>query len=150
MPGAMSCRLCTLLSEPAVWEDALWHVRAIEPPYGVPGWMILLPKRHTPGFAYMSDAEARSLGPVLRHLTRTLERTTGALRIYTAALGEAVPHLHVHLVPRLPELTGGWSVFDLQARAQRGEVVVTEAAMNAAVEAFRAALLADPPPATVP
>lgn len=144
----MSCRLCDALREPAVWEDELWHVRPIEPPYGVRGWMMLVAKRHTPGFVTMSDAEARSLGPVLRHLARTLERTTGALRIYTAALGEAVPHLHVHLVPRLPELAGGWSVFELQARAQRGEVVVTEAEMRATVDAFGAALAADPPPLT--
>jgi len=147
-----SCALCQSLHGPTarapLWEDAHWHVRAIDPPYGVAGWLILVPRKHTPGPAHMSDAEARSFGLILRYFEKALEEVTGALRIYTAALGEAVPHMHVHMVPRFASMPGdakGWAVFDLQRRAQAGEVVVSEAEMQGVLSALRTRIAEHPP-----
>ena len=39
---------------------------------------------------------------------RVLLEVTGALRIYSAALGESSPHFHGHLVPRF-ETTRNWA-----------------------------------------
>ncbi len=39
----------------------------------------------------------------LRDLTRAVKRVTGAPRINVAVLGNAVPHVHWHAVPRLPD-----------------------------------------------
>ncbi len=122
------CGICdSLVGEPPLWSDERWQVRHIEPPWGVAGWMLLIARRHVAGPAHFDDDEARELGPVLRRCERVLEQVTGALRIYTAALGEMHPHFHAHMVPRyatMPHDARGWGVFDLQRRAAAGEVRV--------------------------
>lgn len=75
---------------------------------------------------------------------------TGALRIYTAALGESSPHFHGHLVPRfenMPKDAKGWAVFDLERAAKAGEVSSDPAEVARIREAFRSALQKAPPPA---
>ena len=108
------CGICESLDVPALFENELWHVRHLQPA-GVPGWMVMTAKRHVAGPAYFDDREAASLGPALRHFERVLERVTGALRIYTAALGERYPHFHAHMVPRYAAAPAtGWDLFDLE------------------------------------
>ena len=151
-----SCGVCDSLSGAArddgaiVHENDLWHVRHGGAPYGVAGWMMLVTQRHVGGPAHFDDAEAASFGPTLRHVSRALERVTGALRIYLAAMGESHPHFHAHLVPRyaaMPKDAKAWGVFDLQRAAGAGEITVDVAEVRRVTEALRAALAADPPPA---
>jgi diadenosine tetraphosphate (Ap4A) HIT family hydrolase len=150
--SAPDCAVCTSLSSPgavpAIYEDELWHLRHAEPA-GVPGWMLMISRRHVPGPAHFDDREAASFGPALRHFERVLEEITGALRIYTAALGESSPHFHAHMVPRyakMPNDAKAWSVFDLQRAAGAGEIVVDQAAVQQISEAYRATLALTPPP----
>jgi len=147
------CGICKKLdgsgSEP-IFENELWHVRPIDPPAGVPGWMMLVARRHVAGPAQFDPREIASFGPTWCHLQRVLLDVTGALRIYTAALGEASPHFHGHLVPRfaqMPKDAKGWSVFDLQRAAAASEIAVDVAEVERLIEAFGRALRADPPPA---
>jgi diadenosine tetraphosphate (Ap4A) HIT family hydrolase len=147
-----ACALCASITakdrKPPLWHDDLFEVRHIDPPWGVAGWMMLVARRHVAGPAHFNDQEARAFGPLLRHLSRSLEQVTGALRIYTAALGEAVPHLHCHLVPRYAQMplgAKGWAVFDLQRAAGAGEVTVEAAEVERLSAAYRAALALDPP-----
>lgn len=131
-----------------VFENDLWHVRHGGAPYGVAGWMMLVSKRHVPGPWAFDDAEAQSLGPMVRHLSRSLIEVTGALRIYSAWMGESWPHFHAHLVPRYPTMpkeAKAWGVFDLQRAAGAGEISVDAVEVRRITEAFRAALVASPP-----
>jgi diadenosine tetraphosphate (Ap4A) HIT family hydrolase len=126
-----------------LYEDELWHVRHAPPPYGVSGWMMLISRRHVPGPAHFNDDEARSFGPALRLFERVLEEVTGALRIYTAALGESSQHFHAHMVPRYATMSknaSGWAVFDLERAAKAGDVVVDPADVEYVSEAYRLAL----------
>jgi len=91
--------VCQSLASPNLYEDDLWCVRHAEPA-GVPGWMMLIARRHVAGPAHFDDREAAVFGVALRHFERVLEQVTGALRIYTAAMGESHPHFHAHMVPR--------------------------------------------------
>ena len=149
---APSCGVCQSLAGDApaapLYEDDLWHIRHAEPA-GVPGWMLLITKRHVGGPAHFDDAEARAFGPALRHFERVLEQISGALRIYTAAMGESHPHFHAHMVPRYREMPRGasaWSVFDLQRAAGAGEIQVDAAEVARVSEAYRRALAASPLP----
>ena len=147
----MSCGVCATLTgegriEP-VYEDALWHVRPASSPPGVPGWMMMISRRHVAGPAHFNDDEARSFGFALRHFEHVLEQVTGALRVYTAAMGESSPHFHAHMVPRtatMPKNAKAWGVFDLERAARAGEVVVDEAEVRR-VNAAYARALADKP-----
>jgi len=147
-----NCRMCTRLaaSGESVFENELWHVRPLDPPSGVPGWMMLVARRHVAGPAQFDAREAQSFGPTWCHLQRVLLEVTGALRIYTAAMGESSPHFHGHLVPRyehMPKDAKGWSVFDLERAAKAGEVQVDPAEVARIRLAFEEALRRDPPPA---
>ena len=146
------CGVCSSLSGPAaarpIYEDELWHIRHAEPA-GVPGWMLMISRRHVAGPAHFDDREAANFGPALRHFERILEEVTGALRIYTAAMGESFPHFHAHLVPRyakMPNDAKAWSVFDLQRAAAAGEIIVDPDDVRRITEAYRATLELTPPP----
>lgn len=142
------CGVCRLLESPALYQDELWHVRHLAPPGAVAGWMLLIARRHVASLAELDDREARDLGPALRHFERVLARVTDAERIYTAALGEQHPHVHLHMVPRraqMPRGTTGFAVFDLERAAASGEVAAATPAEVAAVSsAYADALAAEP------
>ena len=148
---AENCGVCRRLAAPEsapLFENELWQVHPIEAPAGVPGWMVLYAKRHVPGAPQLSDAEAHSLGPTLRHLTARLLDVTGALRIYLAAMGESSPHFHMHLVPRyaeMPKAAKGWSVFDLQRAAAAGEISSDPAEVERLAQEYKKRLQSDPP-----
>jgi diadenosine tetraphosphate (Ap4A) HIT family hydrolase len=149
-----ACGVCTSLGGPTpskpLFENDLWHVRHLDAPYGVAGWMMLISQRHVGGPAHFDDREAASFGPTLRHLERVLEDVTGAVRIYTAAMGESHPHFHCHMVPRYAETPNGvkaWGVFDLLRAAGAGEVTVDVAAVRHLSDEYRNALVTNPPPA---
>lgn len=148
-----ACGMCQKLesaSSGAVFENELWHVRPIDAPSGVPGWMMMVARRHVPGPAHFDAREVASFGPTWCHLQRVLLEVTGALRIYTAAMGESSPHFHGHLVPRfatMPKDAKGWGVFDLERAAKAGEVTVDAAEVARLTRTFAAALEQSPPPA---
>lgn len=140
------CAICGMLAGPRellVYEDELWQVRPIGKPWGLPGWMLMIARRHVAGPAHFDDREAASFGPTLRRLESVLEHVTGALRVYTAALGEAHPHFHAHMVPRtasMPRDAKGWAVFDLERAAREGELPPRDDEMLALIARYRAAL----------
>jgi diadenosine tetraphosphate (Ap4A) HIT family hydrolase len=148
-----TCGVCASLAGPEaktpLYEDDLWHLRHMDAPYGVAGWMLLITKRHVGGPAHFDDGEARAFGPALRHFSKKLEEVTGALRIYMAAMGESHPHFHCHLVPKyasMPFDAKAWGVFDLQRRATLGEVTVDAADVERISRAYADALAKAPPP----
>ncbi len=110
MTGTDQCHICQSLEAPEsgptrpIWEDDLWLVRHTGKPYALPGWTTLYSKRHVAGVAHFNDEEAATFGPTLRRLELALEEVTGALRIYTAAMGESAPHFHAHMVPKLAKM----------------------------------------------
>jgi diadenosine tetraphosphate (Ap4A) HIT family hydrolase len=147
-----TCGICASLEGPGcvepLYEDELWHVRHADPA-GVPGWMMLITKRHVGGPAHFDDREAAAFGPALRHFEQVLERVTGALRIYTAALGESHPHFHAHMVPRyaaMPRDAKAWGVFDLQRAVGAGEIAIEREAVERVSAAYRNALRELSPP----
>ena len=142
-----NCRICAVSSGATevphglLYQDDLWVVRHSAPPYGVAGWLTVQTRRHVAEPADFNDAEARNLGPMLRHFEGTLREITGALRIYTAAMGESFPHFHCHMVPRYPETPNGakaWGVFDLSRQAAEGTITVDEQEVSRISEAFKA------------
>jgi diadenosine tetraphosphate (Ap4A) HIT family hydrolase len=111
--------------------------------------MMMISRRHVGGPAHFDDAEARSFGLALRHFERVLEQVTGALRVYTVAMGESSPHFHAHMVPRTPAMpkdAKGWAVFDLERSAKAGEHAVDDAEVRRVAAAYGRALAENPPP----
>ncbi len=88
-----------------VYDDGLWRV-AHAVSSTLAGWLVVLPKRHLTSLAELTPAEAAALGPLLQRLSVTLAEVTGAVKTYVALFAEAegFEHLHLHLVPRAPDL----------------------------------------------
>jgi len=138
--------VCRSLAGPNLYGDDLWCVRPADPA-GVPGWMMMIAQRHVAGPAHFDEREAAAFGFALRHFERVLEQVTGALRIYTVAMGESSPHFHAHMVPRyatMPRDAKAWSVFDLQRAVGAGELPIDRAEIARISEAYRRALVAAP------
>jgi len=135
------CPLCARqTAEPPLWADDLFELRHLEAPLGLAGWMLLSTRRHVASLADLDDAEAAALGPLVRRCHRAVRAATGADRVYVAALGEAVPHVHVHLVPRRADDARGFALFDAQRAAVAGERAVDAAELARVCAAIRAAL----------
>lgn len=73
------------------------------------------------GFSGLTDDEAAGVGRALARWSRALERS-GAEHVYVHRIVHAVPHLHVHLVPRWvgtpPDIP--WTQVDEWDGARRG------------------------------
>jgi histidine triad (HIT) family protein len=65
------------------------------------GYLYVEPRRHCPGWEDLTQAEAAHLGQLLRTSSIAL-RNVGCEHVYAFVYGDAVPHLHVHLVGRWP------------------------------------------------
>ncbi|GIG90099.1 HIT family protein [Plantactinospora endophytica] len=72
----------------------------------LPGWLILLPRRHVTSIAELTPAEAAELGPLVHQLSETLHAVLRCTKPYVVQFAEAegFAHVHFHLVPRMPDL----------------------------------------------
>ena len=124
--------------------DELWRIaHAIGT--AVPGWLVLLPRRHVTSIAALSDAEASSLGTWQVRISRALHVVMGCQKTYVAQFAEAerFAHVHFHIVPRprdLPAALRGPKVFG--ALGSDGRTIVTEQEMDGIAARLARALAA--------
>jgi diadenosine tetraphosphate (Ap4A) HIT family hydrolase len=109
---AMDCFVCEnndRFESLPIWEriaaDAHWRVaHAIDS--ALPGWLVLIPRRHVTTIADLTDAEAAQLGAWQVRLSRALRVVTGCVKTYVVQFAEkeGVSHVHFHVVPRMADL----------------------------------------------
>jgi diadenosine tetraphosphate (Ap4A) HIT family hydrolase len=90
----------------------------------IPGWLVLVPRRHVTSLAELTDAEAAVLGGWQVRLSRALQTVLGCQKTYVAQFAEAegFSHVHFHIVPRQAELAKelrGPRIFQLLGPADR-------------------------------
>jgi len=75
----------------------------------LPGWLVVLPRRHVTALDQLTAEEAADLGPLLCALTAALREVLGCSKTYVALFAEAegFAHVHFHLMPRQPDLDPG-------------------------------------------
>jgi histidine triad (HIT) family protein len=66
------------------------------------GYLMVEPLRHAPGLEDLNDHEAQVLGSWMARMSRALVATEGADHVYAFVIGDAVSHVHVHVVARYP------------------------------------------------
>jgi len=66
------------------------------------GHLFVEPLRHAAGLADLADVEAERMGRWAARASRALRDVAGAEHVYAAVVGDGVPHLHLHLLPRYP------------------------------------------------
>ena len=66
---------------------------------------MLITRRHLESMADLTDAEAASLGPLVRNVSSALQRAVGCEKTYVVQFSESEGgHVHVHVVARMPDL----------------------------------------------
>lgn len=101
-----------------IYEDEFVYVGHIDrngnPNYL--GHIMIDLKRHVSTLGDMNMEEAKAFGMMIARVSRALLDSEKAEHIYSYVLGDAVPHLHMHLVPRYPntpkEYWGPNAVYD--------------------------------------
>lgn len=99
----------------------------------LPGWLVVVPRRHLTSLDELTTEEAAELGPLLRDLTAALREVVGCEKTYVALFAEAegFQHVHFHVIPRAvgaePQALGP-QVFSLLAGDPTG--YVSEAVMD--------------------
>jgi diadenosine tetraphosphate (Ap4A) HIT family hydrolase len=71
----------------------------------LPGWMVLVVRRHITAIDEMTDEEAVELGKLIRQVSVALKEVTGCMKTYVIQFAEAIehPHVHFHIVPRMAD-----------------------------------------------
>lgn len=148
------CKTCELVA----WRDAglapLWdniyRTRFWDVVHSyntaLPGWLVLVARRHIQAVDELTDEEAAELGILLRRVSLALKQVTGCLKTYVIQFAEAAdhPHVHFHLVPRMadqPEDRCGPQIFGYLGVPEKERV--SEEAMNELARQVRVILLAD-------
>ncbi len=69
------------------------------------GWLIVAPLRHVRSLDELTLEESRALGELLWESSVALKAVTGCVKTYVMLFAEAegFAHLHVHVVPRMPD-----------------------------------------------
>lgn len=98
----------------------------------VPGWLVLLPRRHVAAVHDLTPAEASALGEWQVSLSRALRTVTGCTKTYVVQFAEAegFAHVHFHIVPRMADLRPehrGPGIFELLLRPEQERVTAEQA-----------------------
>lgn len=102
-----------------------------------PGWSVLVLKRHATELYELARDERSALIEVVSRVARVLAVTYDARKMNYALLGNQIPHVHWHLMPRLtadpaPD-SPVWSVRHAPLRLAPAELVARAAAIRQAL-----------------
>jgi diadenosine tetraphosphate (Ap4A) HIT family hydrolase len=133
-PDCYSCATEAALSSAppreAVHVEDRWRVaHAFDS--ALPGWLVLLPRRHVTALDDLDADEAADLGRLQVAVSRALREVTGCTKVYSVFFAEAegFAHVHLHLVPRMDWFTReqvGPRVFSFLGAAEGSRVPAAE------------------------
>jgi diadenosine tetraphosphate (Ap4A) HIT family hydrolase len=89
----------------------------------LPGWLVLIARRHLLSLGELSPPEAAELGKLLRVTSAALCTVTGCAKTYVVMYAEqpGFEHVHFHLIPRMPDFDPahrGGGVFEFLRRPE--------------------------------
>lgn len=135
------CYTCELTAKRDSGTAPLWDSIYRTPHWDVvhsyntalPGWLVLVIRRHITAIDEMTDEEAIELGKLIRQTSAALKEVTGCMKTYVIQFAEAAehPHVHFHIVPRMadqPEDYKSMNIF--RYLGVPAEQRVSESAMN--------------------
>jgi diadenosine tetraphosphate (Ap4A) HIT family hydrolase len=96
------CELCADPGGALLWEDALCRVVRVTDPAGnaFPGFCRVIWRRHVAEMSDLAPDHAHHALDILLATERAVRRTVQPDKINLASLGNLVPHLHWHVIPR--------------------------------------------------
>lgn len=104
-------------------ESPRWLLMRHADPVPLAGWMMLVARAHRSGLDAMSADEAAEVGVAMSAIAAAVREVTGCERTYALTFNEAVPHLHLHVIPRhaADASTTSWALADRYRATMRKE-----------------------------
>ena len=94
-----ACELCESPGGPILWRNALARVAAVDEP-DYPGFCRVILNRHAAEMTDLPEPEQHALMSVVLAVEGVLRAVMRPDKINLASLGNVVPHLHWHVIPR--------------------------------------------------
>ena len=95
----MDCVFCREDGGELLWaDDALRVVLADEPDF--PGFCRVIWNAHIAEMSDLADAERAKLMTAVNGVERAIRRVVSPAKVNLASLGNQVPHVHWHVIPR--------------------------------------------------
>lgn len=113
MPEIKRCMTCELaakrdLATTPLWDrifrTGFWDV-AHSYNTALPGWLVIVARRHIEAVDELTPAEALELGALIRQTSVALKAVIKCAKTYVIQLAEAAehPHVHFHIIPRMAD-----------------------------------------------
>ena len=94
-----SCPLCQAANEILLWRDPLLRVIRVDDPQ-YPGFCRVILNRHEKEMTDLAEQERAQLMRTVFAVETALRELLSPEKINLASLGNQVPHLHWHVIPR--------------------------------------------------
>lgn len=94
-----TCPLCRRETEALLWQDELCHVIAVAEP-GYPGFCRVIWHAHVREMTDLAPAERAHLMRIVWTVEAVQRAVLRPDKVNLASLGNVVPHLHWHVIPR--------------------------------------------------
>jgi diadenosine tetraphosphate (Ap4A) HIT family hydrolase len=111
--AGVACPLCEVAATPFL-ESPRWLLLRHADPVPIAGWMMLVTRAHREGPHALERDEQAELGSLVAAIAGAVRTATGCERAYLFSFNEAVPHMHLHVVPRHAgdPTTASWALAD--------------------------------------
>jgi len=130
VPTGGTCPLCTVAATPYL-ESPRWLLLRHADPSPIAGWMMLVTRAHREGPHALEREEQAELGALVAAIAAAVRAATGCERTYLISFNEAVPHMHLHVVPRhaTDPTTTSWSLADRYRDTAAGRTAAVDPAV---------------------
>jgi len=98
MTRLAGCELCALAVEP-IWKNELFSVILVEDA-AYPGFVRVIWHDHVREMSDLADADRLALVEAVNRVELAVRAVMAPHKINVASLGNVVPHLHWHIIPR--------------------------------------------------
>jgi len=110
----MNCDTCNLIKTRDAGTAPSWNniirtefwdvVHALDT--SLPGWIVIVLRRHIPSISELTEDEATELGSLIRKVSIGINEIVGCAKTYVMQFAELPNHRHVHfhVVPRMPDM----------------------------------------------
>jgi diadenosine tetraphosphate (Ap4A) HIT family hydrolase len=98
----MACELCDSPGGDLVWQNALCRVVRVNDPH-YPGFCRVILNRHVKEMSDLPESDRQAMMHVVFAVEQALTILMHPDKINLASLGNLVPHVHWHIIPRFSD-----------------------------------------------
>ena len=90
-----------------MYQDDNWAFFLRSRPLLIPRQGFIVLKRHRERLSELTAAELQTLGPMMQRVEIALNRVLQPAKVHFGLYAEALQHIHLHVLPRMPTMPAG-------------------------------------------